>query len=125
MSEFSRKSDEAAVKRALALDIKESKSGRAEIAYQLSLRVGRSITLAQLDAFTSETKINRFPLDLLAAWVMVTGSRRLLDLVVSATGYFVADERDQKMAAYGRTILGREALQRNEERLRAELGDVR
>jgi hypothetical protein len=100
--------DLAVIKRSLQLDIKQCRYSREEIAARLSIAVSRPITVAQINAWTAETNANRFPLDMLAAWVVVTGSRRLLDLVVQSAGFAVADEYQVALAAYAKTLLDKE-----------------
>lgn len=109
------------IKRALQVDVKQCPWSREEIAGRLSLAMQRPVTVAQINAWTAATKPHRFPLDMLAAWVVVTGSRRLLDVVIPAAGFAVADEREQQLAAYARTLLQRDEVTVREARQREEL----
>jgi|SRR5665213_581586 len=110
-----------AIKRHAVQDLKECSLSRQQIAEGLSQAAGRPITTHQLDAFVSESKSHRFPLDLLAAWVRIAGSRRLLDLVCAESGLYVADETERKLADFGRTVLAREEITIREARLKAVL----
>lgn len=110
------------IKRSLQRDIKECHWSREQIALRLSLHAGRTVTVAQINAYTAETKPHRFPLELLPAWIAATGSRRLLDVIVPLSGpYVIADESDQKLANYARALLERDAVATRLDNLRADL----
>ena len=99
-----------AVKRAAVQDLKECRWSRQQIAEGLSTLVGRELSLAQLDAILAETKIHRMPAEWVPAWVRVTGSRRILDLLCAASGFWVADANDRDLADLARAQLDRKRL---------------
>lgn len=126
MSEERRISDtidelDAAIRVAAQADLRECRQSRSEVALSISGLAGRQISLAQIDAWVAPTKPHRIPLDLLPAWVKVTGSPRILKLIAASSGYQIADGTEQKLAEYGRTILQREELSQREESLRTAL----
>ncbi len=101
------------VRKALKADLAGCGLSREEVALRLSNRVGR-VSLAMLDAYVAETKAHRFPAELIPAWVSVTGSRRLLDLLCGEVGLSIATSEDRDFAELGRA-------QMTGERLRAKL----
>jgi len=70
------------IKLTALLDLKYCKYTATEVSIALSGLTGREITRQQVDGFTSPSTPHRFPLDLLPAWVRVTGSRKILDLLM-------------------------------------------
>lgn len=110
------------VKRCLQADLRDCRWSRADVAEMLGLAAGRSISEYQLDNWTAETKEgHRFPAELVGAWVRVTGSRRLIDLVCGAAGFVAADQTDRDLAEFGRATLREQKAQAEAERLRGEL----
>ncbi len=101
-----------AVKRAAVQDLKECRWSRQQIAEGLSTLVGREVSLAQLDAMLADTKIHRMPAEWVPAWVRVTGSRRILDLLCAAAGFWVADADEHDLADLARAELERERLEK-------------
>ncbi|MCC6301781.1 MAG: hypothetical protein IT489_03155 [Gammaproteobacteria bacterium] len=112
-----------AIKHALVRDARESTHSRAEIADRLTAAAGRAITVAQVDAWTAATKPHRFPAELVPAWVMVTRSRRLLDLLCRAAGLYLADQTTYDLAEYGRTQIREQKLHAAAVDLRSSLWD--
>jgi hypothetical protein len=102
MSESRKNSD---IREILRSDIRQCPLSRQQIAYSLSEATGRRITVAQLDAYCAQTKPHRFPAEMIAAWVRITGSRRLLDAIAMELGYVVATAEDIDFAELGRTTL--------------------
>jgi hypothetical protein len=99
------------IKRALAEDIKECAYSREQIAEGLTRLVGRTITVAQIDAWTAETKIgHRFPAEMIPAWSRVTVSRRVLDLVCAEAGCWVQGATEHDLAELGRAQLQAEKV---------------
>lgn len=88
--------------RALVQDITECKWSREEIALGLSKLLGREVKIYQLDAMTAETKDHRFPAEWVPAWVRVTGSARLLELLCAESGMWLADDVEHDLADLGR-----------------------
>ena len=70
-----------AVKRAAEADLRESKYSAAEVARAIAALTGHDVTAEQLAGFVSVSSPIRMPLDLLPAWVRVTGSRRIMDCI--------------------------------------------
>lgn len=98
------------IKSALAADLKGCRYSRADVALKLSGLAGRSITEAMVDAFCAQTKPHRFPADLIAGWVQVTGSTRVLEIACAGTGFQVADETTVRLAEYARAQMRAQAL---------------
>lgn len=94
-----------AVKEAAAADLKECRWSRDEVADRLSLLIGRRVSRTVIDAVVAETKDHRFPAEWLPAWVVVTGSRRLLDLLCTAAGFWLADQTEHDFAEFARLQL--------------------
>lgn len=102
----------ADVRNALHADLKMCGKSRERVALELSAMVGRQISAEMIDAFVAASKAHRFPAEWIPAWVTVTGSRRLLDLLCGALGLSVATEEDRDFAELGRTRLRDEKLTR-------------
>ena len=101
-----------AIKAAAALDLKECRWSREEIAEGLSVMLGRVVTLSSLDAVVSQTHPHRFHAEWIPAWTRITGSRRLLDLLSAACGLWVVDAEDIDLAQYARAMLTAEKLRK-------------
>jgi hypothetical protein len=99
------------IKRLLAQDLRECRYSREQVADELSRLMGRTITVAQIDAYTAATKTHRFPAEMIPAWIQVTGSTRILATICRQAGVFLADEEEHKAAEYGRAIIERERLE--------------
>jgi len=100
------------IKTAAALDLKKCRWSREHVAEALSAVLKRSITVAQIDAVTSKTHAHQFHLEWLPAWVRITGSRRLLDLICAAAGLWAVDAGDWDLAQYARAGLQAEKLRK-------------
>ena len=100
------------IKTAAALDLKQCRWSREQVAEGLSAILERSITVAQIDAVTSKTHSHQFHLAWLPAWVRITGSRRLLDLVCAASGLWAVDGGEWDLAQYARASLTAEKLKK-------------
>jgi hypothetical protein len=98
------------IKRAAALDLKECRWSREEVAEGISKLVGRVISLAQLDTITAETKLHRMPAEWIPAWVRVTGSTRILDLLCAESGMWMADETEHDLADLARAQIHQERV---------------
>jgi hypothetical protein len=74
----------------LLQDIKESALSRPQIAGEMSHLLGVTVTKAQIDSWTAESKPqNRIPAEYLSAWCVATKSRRSLVVINAAAGAFV------------------------------------
>jgi hypothetical protein len=114
------------IKEALSLDLRQCPWSRVEVCGKLSTMLGREITEATLDAFTAESKQgHRFPADLIAPWVRVTGSRRLLDLLCQWCGFHVADAIEHGFAELGRAQIESEKADAKLKALKGELWQAR
>jgi hypothetical protein len=100
------------VRRAAAADLKMCGISRAEVAVRLSARVGRPISVAMIDAYVADSKPHHFPAELIPAWVEVTSSLRILEVLCEEAGLSVATQDDRDFAALGRANLGAEKLTR-------------
>jgi hypothetical protein len=96
------------VRRALAQDLKECRWSREQVAAAISKLVSREISLAQIDAYCAETKTNRFPVELIPAWVRVTGSKRLLELLCAECSMWLADATEHDLADLARAQIHQE-----------------
>jgi hypothetical protein len=107
------------IKAAAVADARECRWSREQMAEVLSGALERHITEAQIDAMLATAKEgHRMPADLVAAWVRVTGSRRVIELLCEGTGLCVMDAAERDLAEFGRMVPARE---KSEERL----GDLR
>jgi hypothetical protein len=97
------------IKRTLVQDLKECRFSREQVAEALSRLIGRTITLAQIDAWAAETKEHRLPAEYVPAWVRCTGSRRVLELLCAESGMWVADAEEHDFAEYGRARMQEDA----------------
>ncbi len=111
----------AAIRAAASEDLKSCTWKREVVAESLSMALGRTITVAQIDAVTAPTKPHRFPAEWIPAWVKITGSRRILDLLCSGVGLYLADETERALAEYGRAAIEREKAAERTENLRKRL----
>ena len=109
------------IKAIAAEDLKRCRYSREEITLALSGQVGREITVAQINAWVAESHNNRFPLDVVPAWVRVTGSPRLLEMVCSEAAMYLANETEHRLAAYGRRVIELDKATDREARLKADL----
>ena len=109
----------ARVREVLALDLKQSRLSREQIAIELTETAGRPISLDMIEAYVAGSKPHRFPAELVPAWVSVLGSRRLLEVLCGELGLSPATQEDRDFADLGRTRLRDEQLTRKlQERIR-------
>ncbi len=106
------------IKRLVAQDIKDCPHSREQVADHLSWLLGRHITVAQIDAITAQTKDNRLPAEWVPAWSVATGSRRILELLCTEAGYWLADETEHELAELGRAQIVRERADAKVEELK-------
>ncbi len=110
------------IKRAVAQDIKECRWSREELAEGLSQLLGRTVTVAQLDAITAESKSHRFPAEWIPAWVRLTTSHRVLDLLCAESGLWVVDAAERDYAEYGRIVIQRKKDEKRAEEIERRVG---
>jgi len=109
------------VKRAAVEDLRECRWSREQVAEGLTRLVGREVSIAQLDAMLAESKTHRLPVEWVPAWVRVTGSRRLLELLVAECGMWLADEVEHDLAEIGRLKIEAEKASAREAELRSRV----
>jgi hypothetical protein len=109
------------LKRVAALDLKECRLSREEVAGQLSVLCGQRITLAQIDALVAEAKPHRLPAAWIPAWVRVTQSARLLELLIAGSGFTLADQTERDLAEMARAEIRRDRAARDASDLRERL----
>tara|TARA_R110002020_G_scaffold15555_37_gene55465 strand:- start:3736 stop:4194 length:459 start_codon:yes stop_codon:yes gene_type:complete len=81
---------DAKIAKALARAIRESGKTRPAIAKDMSLQLGRPVSVSTIDAYTSEAKEgHRIPLDRFIALIHATGSVDLLGWLAEEFGYVV------------------------------------
>jgi len=112
-----------AVKRAMAKDLECFQYKREYLCQMLSHELGRPISVPQMDAFLAESKSHRLPAAMIPAWVKVTKSRRLLEILCQACGVGVADETERQFAELGRAEIRRRKAESEVSELRSELWD--
>jgi len=95
---------------AIWADLKACRYSRAEVALRLSEELGYAVSEAAVDAVAAETKANRMPAEWVPAWVKVTGSRRLLDILCADCGLSAATAEDREFAELGRHQLAAQKL---------------
>ncbi len=110
-----------AIRLALRQDLKGWRLSRDQVAEALGALLERSITRAQVDAWVADTHAHRFPADLVPAWVRVTGSRRLIDLLAAECGLWAADEDEWDLAEMAREQIRKEKSEGVVERLKSKL----
>jgi hypothetical protein len=109
------------LKRALVQDIKECRWSREQIADGMSKLLGYSVSRAQIDAIVAETHRQRLGAEWVPAWVQVTGSTRVLELVCLHSGLYLANEIDHNLAQIARMELTKKRLSRDIDALRKRL----
>lgn len=113
------------IKTTLTQDLRDCPLSRAQVAESLTKIAGRVISEPMLDAFTAESKTgHRFPAELIAPWVIVTGSERLLLLFCQWTGFRLATAMDQQFAELGRAQVESEKADAKLKALKGELWRV-
>ena len=81
---------DAKIAKALSQAIRESGKRREAIADEMSRQLGRSISVATIDAYTSEAKEgHRIPLDRFIALIHATEAHQLLGWLAEEFGYAV------------------------------------
>jgi len=81
---------DAKIAKALSHAIRESGKRREAIAEEMSLQLGRTVSVSTIDAYTSEAKEgHRIPLDRFIALIHATGSVDLLGWLAEQFGYVV------------------------------------
>jgi len=111
------------VKQAAALDIKDCKWSREQIADGLSRLTGNPVTVATINAMVAETHGHRIPAEWLPAWSRVTGSTRILEMLASEIGMWLADATDHDLADLARAELEQQNAARRAATLRRLLTD--
>jgi len=111
------------VKQAAALDIKDCKYSRNQIADGLSRLTGKPVTVAQIDAAVAETHSHRIPAEWLPAWSRVTGSTRILEMLAAEIGMWLSDATDHDLADLARAELQQQNAARRAATLRRLLTD--
>lgn len=99
---------DAEIRAAAAEDLKTCPWKREVVAEALSMELGRTITVAQIDAVVAATKPHRFPAEWIPAWTKITGSRRILELLARGADLYVVDETEHALAEYGRAAIEKE-----------------
>lgn len=97
----------AELKSLMRRDIKACPLSRVQIAEQLGERVGRTVTVSQIDAYVAPTKPHHFPAAWIPAWCCVTGSRATLALLCRQSGAWLTDDSQRRFADLGRAYLTR------------------
>jgi hypothetical protein len=111
------------VKRAAVQDLKECRWSREQVALGLTKLIGREVSLAQIDSILAETKLHRLPAEWLPAWVRVTGSKRLLELLCAECGMYLADVTEHDLAGLAREQLQLEKVSSKIDMLRKRLAE--
>jgi len=89
-----------AIKRAMAEDAR--KFSRPILCDRLSALLGVNVSMAMLNDYIAESKTHRFPAAWIPAWIEVTESRTVLDLIVGATPYWIGDKEALRLMKLGR-----------------------
>lgn len=85
--------------------IKRCVLDRDEIAERVTRLVGRSITKAQIDAWTGASRPHRFPGDLIPAMCVVLGNVVLLEGLAEAAGCKLIERNELQLARLGQLWL--------------------
>ena len=104
--------DDAAA--ALAEAIRRSRWSREQLIDQLRYLLGREISIARLNAWTSPTNANRIPADVLIALCQILGDWSPLAALIAPAGMTLATPADRAAAELGDVLLEREKLAERE-----------
>lgn len=113
------------IKAALREDLKNCRLSREQVAFELSVVSGRRVSLAQIDAWSADSKPHRIPIEIVPKWVEIMDSRRVLDVICEAAGLYVATEKDRDLADIARTQLEIEHHERRMAQLKGKICDGR
>ncbi len=113
----------AATRQALYESIKESVLDRYEIAAKMSMLLDQEITKAMIDSWTSESKEgHRFPMEYAAAFCMVTGHNKVLEVNCRPVGIFALAGPDAIRSELQRISEQKNEIASQEKELKAMLG---
>lgn len=112
---------------AVAAAIKESPRTREQIAERMTAELGVTVTVAQLNAWTAESKggTHRFPASYLPAFCAAAGSLGPLALLVEVSGGWCATRGDRLRVERWAVEERKRALRRQERMLDAALEAMR
>ena len=93
------------IKLAIAKAIRHSHFDRREICRQISKLSGKSVTVAMLNAYTSQARAtHHVPSDLLAPLTIVLGPS-ILKIIAEDAGCTLAERQDQQLARIGQFFM--------------------
>jgi hypothetical protein len=89
---------------------------REAVAQEMTRLTGESVSVNHINNWCSDAKREwRFPLELAAAFCLITGDFGLISAVLDGTGHGLADEGTMVLAEYGQ-ILGEERKRASKKR---------
>ena len=98
----------------VAIMIRRGKYSRDELCELISRRLGRAISVSQLNAWTAPTNANRLPADILVAICDIYSDWSPLDELLAPVGRCVAGRIDRAYAEIGRVAHERQLLDERE-----------
>jgi len=106
---------------ALKQALKECGKSRQQVLDEVQGITGIAVSAAMLDAYVAGTNPNNFPVHLAPAFCLATGSRRLLELICAAAGFYLADQRDWDLSRLAAAEIEAEKLRVTKRNLRERL----
>jgi hypothetical protein len=113
--------------------IKDSRFSREQICDRMNERAkteglsggrGNRITVAALDGWVAETKVNQIPVNLLPLFCWATESVLPLKILASCIDADVIDRKDAKILALAKVEIEAQRIARKRKRLKQEIEDV-
>jgi len=109
------------IKMAISEAIKHSHFERTEICRQISEMAGREVTVAMLNAYTSQARTtHQVPSDLLAPMTIVLGPS-ILKVIAEDSGCTLAERREMQLARIGQFFV---MHQRAEQQIEQAINDL-
>jgi len=109
------------IKMAISEAIKHSPFERAEICRQISELAGREVTVAMLNAYTSQARTtHQVPSDLLAPMTIILGPS-ILKIIAEDSGCTLAERREMQLARIGQFYM---IHQKAGEQIEAAINDL-
>jgi len=112
-----------AIREALTEALEACPLSREQVASEMSRLTGESISINHVNNWTSEAKRDwRFPLEYVAAMVVVTGDYGVVDAVLEGTGLAIIGEDEQTYIEFGKIVAEDRQRQKRKKALMEKLG---
>ncbi len=97
--------------------------GREQVALEMSRLTGENISINHVNNWASGAKRDwRFPLEYVAALVVITGDAGVIAAVLEGTGFSLLSENDRMYVEYGRLMVEEKKRQKKKRALMERLG---